>query len=68
MYTFLTQFWLNVVLLFRWIMHSKRSKCIERQEFVPRLTFKEQMGDNTLENIRKCTENAVNKRKEEKIP
>lgn len=49
-------------------MHSKRSKCIERQEFVPRLTFKEQTGDNTLENIRKCTENAVNKRKEEKIP
>lgn len=25
-------------------------------------------GDKTLENICKCTENAVNKRKEEKIP
>ncbi len=49
-------------------MHSERSKCIKRQEFVPRLTFKEQTGDNILENIRKCTENAVNKRKEEKIP
>lgn len=49
-------------------MHSKRSKCIKRQEFVPRLTFKEQTGDKTIENICKCTENAVNKRKEEKIP
>ena len=39
----------------------------EGQEFVPRLTFKEQTGDKTLENICKCTENAVNKRKEEKI-
>ena len=28
----------------------------------------EQTGDKTQENIRKCTENAVNKRKEEKIP
>ena len=40
----------------------------EGQEFVPCLTFKEQTGDKTIENIRKCTENAVNKRKEEKIP
>ena len=29
----------------------------EGQEFVPRLTFKEQTGDKTLENICKCTEN-----------
>ena len=40
----------------------------EGQEFVPCLTFKEQTGDKTIENICKCTENAVNKRKEEKIP
>ena len=40
----------------------------EGQEFVPCLTFKEQTEDKTIENICKCTENAVNKRKEEKIP
>ena len=40
----------------------------EGQEFVPRLTFKGQTGDKTQENICKCTENAVNKRKEEKMP
>lgn len=38
------------------------------KNLVPRLTFKEQTGDNTLENICKCTENTVNKRKEEKMP
>lgn len=37
------------------------------QEFVPRMAFRGQTEDKTLENICKCTENAVNKRKEEKI-
>ena len=35
----------------------------EGQEFVPRLDFQGTNGGKTQENICKCTENAVNKRK-----